>query len=129
MTRIGERLAISQLAVRASRRCPVRAAPRLGLLTRDVLLRDFHQIASLRADYHQQHLVKNPDGYCGIGGVNLRRNYFGTGKPFMQTIVRSASSGRSCVKPRFAVHRTSPRKIKLVLLSSGAFCLEAIKIR
>jgi len=23
------------------------------------------------ADYHQQYLAKNPDGYCGIGGCGV----------------------------------------------------------
>ena len=55
--------------------------------------------------------------------------YFGTGKPFMQTTVRSASSGFACVKPRLAVQSTSPFKTKLVLLSNGAFTLLAISMR
>jgi len=25
----------------------------------------------LSADYHQQYLAKNPDGYCGIGGCGV----------------------------------------------------------
>ena len=52
---------------------------------------------------------------------DVRSNYFGRGKPFMQTTVRSASSGVAWVKPRLAVQRTSPFKTRLVLLSSGAF--------
>jgi peptide methionine sulfoxide reductase MsrA len=24
-----------------------------------------------RADYHQQYLAKNPNGYCGIGGCGV----------------------------------------------------------
>jgi hypothetical protein len=47
----------------------------------------------------------------------------------MQTTVRSASSGFAWVKPRLAVQRTSPFKARLVLLSSGAFCLVAIRMR
>jgi NAD(P)-dependent dehydrogenase (short-subunit alcohol dehydrogenase family) len=47
--------------------------------------------------------------------------YFGRGKPFMQTTVRSASSGFAWTKPRFAVQRTSPFRTRLVLLSRGAF--------
>ena len=47
----------------------------------------------------------------------------------MQTTVRSASSGFEWVNPRFAVHRTSPFKTRLVLLSSGAFILLAISMR
>jgi hypothetical protein len=26
------------------------------------------------ADYHQQYLAKNPDGYCGIGGCGVPYN-------------------------------------------------------
>ena len=47
----------------------------------------------------------------------------------MQTTVRSASSGLAWVKPRLAVQRTSPFQTKLVLLSSGAFCLVAMRMR
>ena len=25
----------------------------------------------VRADYHQQYLAKNPNGYCGIGGCGV----------------------------------------------------------
>ena len=25
----------------------------------------------LGADYHQQYLAKNPDGYCGLGGCGV----------------------------------------------------------
>jgi peptide methionine sulfoxide reductase MsrA len=25
----------------------------------------------VNADYHQQYLAKNPDGYCGIGGCGV----------------------------------------------------------
>ena len=24
-----------------------------------------------RAEYHQQYLAKNPDGYCGLGGTGV----------------------------------------------------------
>jgi len=33
--------------------------------------RGFCDISSLRGDYHQQYLAKNPDGYCGIGGCGV----------------------------------------------------------
>jgi len=33
--------------------------------------RGFRGISSLRGDYHQQYLAKNPDGYCGIGGCGV----------------------------------------------------------
>ena len=33
--------------------------------------RGFCGISSLREDYHQQYLAKNPDGYCGIGGCGV----------------------------------------------------------
>jgi peptide-methionine (S)-S-oxide reductase len=26
-------------------------------------------------DYHQQYLAKNPDGYCGLGGLNVKYNH------------------------------------------------------
>jgi peptide-methionine (S)-S-oxide reductase len=26
-------------------------------------------------EYHQQYLAKNPDGYCGLGGLNVKYNY------------------------------------------------------
>jgi len=28
-------------------------------------------ISRFSADYHQQYLAKNPDGYCGIGGCGV----------------------------------------------------------
>jgi peptide-methionine (S)-S-oxide reductase len=31
----------------------------------------FCGISSLRGEYHQQYLAKNPDGYCGIGGCGV----------------------------------------------------------
>src|SRR5258708_11350143 len=55
--------------------------------------------------------------------------YFGMGKPFMQTTVRSASPGFAWAKPRLAVQRTSPFKTRLVLLSRGAFVLLAMRMR
>jgi len=27
--------------------------------------------SAFSADYHQQYLAKNPDGYCGIGGCGV----------------------------------------------------------
>jgi hypothetical protein len=33
--------------------------------------RGFCGISSLRGDYHQQYLAKNPDGYCGVGGCGV----------------------------------------------------------
>jgi hypothetical protein len=36
-----------------------------------VYRRRFHAIPSLRGDYHQQYLAKNPDGYCGLGGCGV----------------------------------------------------------
>ena len=27
-------------------------------------------------EYHQDYLVKNPDGYCGLGGTGVNRNNF-----------------------------------------------------
>ena len=32
---------------------------------------DFRASKPVRADYHQQYLAKNPDGYCGIGGCGV----------------------------------------------------------
>jgi peptide methionine sulfoxide reductase MsrA len=32
---------------------------------------DFRARKCLSADYHQQYLAKNPDGYCGIGGCGV----------------------------------------------------------
>src|SRR5271165_2995801 len=61
--------------------------------------------------------------------LDLLLDYFGKGKPFLQTTERSASSGLAWKKPRLAVQRTSPFKTRLVLLSSGAFCLVAIRMR
>src|SRR5215469_10923419 len=58
--------------------------------------------------------------------------YFGTEKPFMQTTVRSASSGFECTicaKPKLTVQRTAPFKTRAALLSSGAFILLAIRMR
>lgn len=26
-------------------------------------------------EYHQQYLAKNPDGYCGLGGLNVKYNH------------------------------------------------------
>ena len=34
-------------------------------------LRDFREEIPLSADYHQQYLAKNPNGYCGIGGCGV----------------------------------------------------------
>jgi peptide-methionine (S)-S-oxide reductase len=31
----------------------------------------FRGISAIRADYHQQYLAKNPNGYCGIGGCGV----------------------------------------------------------
>ncbi len=31
----------------------------------------FQGISTFRADYHQQYLAKNPNGYCGIGGCGV----------------------------------------------------------
>jgi hypothetical protein len=31
----------------------------------------FTREVSLSADYHQQYLAKNPNGYCGIGGCGV----------------------------------------------------------
>jgi hypothetical protein len=31
----------------------------------------FRGYSSFRADYHQQYLAKNPNGYCGIGGCGV----------------------------------------------------------
>jgi peptide-methionine (S)-S-oxide reductase len=28
-------------------------------------------VKCISADYHQQYLAKNPDGYCGIGGCGV----------------------------------------------------------
>jgi peptide-methionine (S)-S-oxide reductase len=28
-------------------------------------------ISNFRADYHQQYLAKNPNGYCGLGGCGV----------------------------------------------------------
>jgi len=33
--------------------------------------RDFRAGKSFSADYHQQYLAKNPNGYCGIGGCGV----------------------------------------------------------
>jgi hypothetical protein len=32
---------------------------------------EFRGESRFRADYHQQYLAKNPDGYCGIGGCGV----------------------------------------------------------
>jgi peptide methionine sulfoxide reductase MsrA len=32
---------------------------------------DFRGINRFSADYHQQYLAKNPNGYCGIGGCGV----------------------------------------------------------
>jgi peptide methionine sulfoxide reductase MsrA len=32
---------------------------------------DFRARNLISADYHQQYLAKNPDGYCGIGGCGV----------------------------------------------------------
>ena len=32
---------------------------------------DFRGRLCLAADYHQQYLAKNPNGYCGIGGCGI----------------------------------------------------------
>jgi peptide methionine sulfoxide reductase MsrA len=34
-------------------------------------LAGFHGNSSFCADYHQQYLAKNPDGYYGIGGCGV----------------------------------------------------------
>jgi peptide methionine sulfoxide reductase MsrA len=34
-------------------------------------LRDFLAGRGFSADYHQQYLAKNPNGYCGIGGCGV----------------------------------------------------------
>ena len=47
----------------------------------------------------------------------------------MQTTVRSAFSGVAWTKPRFAVQRTSPFRIRLVLLSRGALSLSRKTVR
>jgi peptide-methionine (S)-S-oxide reductase len=31
----------------------------------------FRAISGFSADYHQQYLAKNPNGYCGIGGCGV----------------------------------------------------------
>src|SRR5215470_9170919 len=78
-------------------------------------------VASVRLifAYERQH---------GLSGCR----YFGTEKPFMQTTVRSASSGFECTicaKPKLTVQRTLPFKTRAALLSSGAFILLAIRMR
>jgi hypothetical protein len=37
-------------------------------------LRDFIAGKRFSADYHQQYLAKNPQGYCGIGGCGVPFN-------------------------------------------------------
>ena len=32
---------------------------------------DFRARKTISADYHQQYLAKNPNGYCGIGGCGV----------------------------------------------------------
>ena len=34
-------------------------------------LRNFRAGNRFDADYHQQYLAKNPNGYCGIGGCGV----------------------------------------------------------
>ncbi len=34
-------------------------------------LRSVRGNSGFSADYHQQYLAKNPDGYCGIGGCGV----------------------------------------------------------
>jgi peptide methionine sulfoxide reductase MsrA len=34
-------------------------------------LRSVRGISGFSADYHQQYLAKNPNGYCGIGGCGV----------------------------------------------------------
>jgi hypothetical protein len=34
-------------------------------------LRGVRGISRIGADYHQQYLAKNPNGYCGIGGCRV----------------------------------------------------------
>lgn len=34
-------------------------------------MRRFRGISASRADYHQQYLAKNLNGYCGIGGCGV----------------------------------------------------------
>jgi hypothetical protein len=36
-------------------------------------LRGVCGISAFSADYHQQYLAKNPNGYCGIGGCRWER--------------------------------------------------------
>jgi histidine kinase/DNA gyrase B/HSP90-like ATPase len=55
---------------------------------------------------------------CMTFDMRAYASYFGIGKPFMQTTVRSASSGFAWAEPRLAVQRTSPFKTRLVLLSA-----------
>jgi peptide methionine sulfoxide reductase MsrA len=38
-----------------------------GSMTTTRLPRDFRAGKNISADYHQQYLAKNPDGYCGKG--------------------------------------------------------------
>ena len=33
--------------------------------------RRFRALSEFSADYHQQYLAKNPNGYCGIGGCGV----------------------------------------------------------
>ena len=35
---------------------------------------DFGARKRVSADYHQQYLAKNPNGYCGIGGCGVPFN-------------------------------------------------------
>jgi peptide methionine sulfoxide reductase MsrA len=42
-----------------------------GSMTTTRLPRDFRAGKSFSADYHQQYLAKNPNGYCGIGGCGV----------------------------------------------------------
>ena len=34
-------------------------------------MRDIRATNGFAADYHQQYLAKNPNGYCGIGGCGV----------------------------------------------------------
>lgn len=43
-------------------------AASFGVITTEIILAPAFYYAE---DYHQQYLAKNPDGYCGIGGVGV----------------------------------------------------------
>ena len=42
-----------------------------GRAPASIYLTGFRGKSNFSAEYHQQYLAKNPDGYCGIGGCGV----------------------------------------------------------